>query len=272
MASSTTGRVEVLVARIVSGLQTRSSSVKRCFFTARSSTTDSMTRSTSTSSPRWVVALTRPGISAASASVRLPFSTCLASDFSVRPPWRRRRLAAAAQHHLVPVGRRHLGDARAHDPRTDDSHPFDRHGAASLLGGNHGRRCRRRVARPGVQEWRHGHDRHAGPRRRRRMDRGLHLRQLPPGRLRWLRRAGAPDRGGLPAPGAGRAAGGRVVRSARGPGRGTHGGGPAVRQGSGHGCHRGQGPFHLPGRRIAAPPPGRPEEVGRLRRRCARPF
>ena len=41
-----------------------------------------MTRSTSTSSPRWVVARTRPAISFASASVRLPFSTCLASDFS----------------------------------------------------------------------------------------------------------------------------------------------------------------------------------------------
>ena len=66
IAISTTGRVEVLVARIVSGLQMLSSSAKRSFFTWRSSTTDSMTRSTSTSSPRCVVALTRPEISAAS--------------------------------------------------------------------------------------------------------------------------------------------------------------------------------------------------------------
>ena len=33
----------------------------------------------------------------------------------------------AAQHHLVAAGRRHLGDAGAHDPRTDDAHSLDRH-------------------------------------------------------------------------------------------------------------------------------------------------
>ena len=42
MAISTTGRVEVLVARIAPGLQMLSSSAKRAFLTARSSTTDSM--------------------------------------------------------------------------------------------------------------------------------------------------------------------------------------------------------------------------------------
>ena len=82
MASSTTGRVDVLVARMVPGLQMLSSSANRAFFTPRSSTTDSITRSTSTSSPRWVVAVTRPAMASASAWVRFSFSTCRASDLA----------------------------------------------------------------------------------------------------------------------------------------------------------------------------------------------
>ena len=52
IASSTTGRVEVLVARMPSGFTISSSSAKRAFLTARSSTTDSITRSQSATRPR----------------------------------------------------------------------------------------------------------------------------------------------------------------------------------------------------------------------------
>ena len=82
IAISTTGSVEVLVASSVSGLQMLSSSAKRSFLTVRSSTTDSMTRSTSTSSPRWVVARTRPRTASASAWVRFSLATCLPSERS----------------------------------------------------------------------------------------------------------------------------------------------------------------------------------------------
>ena len=84
MASSTTGSVDVFVATIVPSGQIRSSSVKRCFLTARSSTTDSTTRSTSASASRSVAVVTRPRICSRSSSVRFPFSTCRASDFSRR--------------------------------------------------------------------------------------------------------------------------------------------------------------------------------------------
>ena len=50
IASSTTGSVEVLVARMPSGLTICSSSANSAFLTARSSTTLSMTRSQSASS------------------------------------------------------------------------------------------------------------------------------------------------------------------------------------------------------------------------------
>ena len=74
--------------------------------------------------------MTRAAISSASASVRLPFSTCLASDLASPATMASRRgLAAAAQHHLVARCSRHLGDARTHDPGPDDSYPRDRHGA-----------------------------------------------------------------------------------------------------------------------------------------------
>ena len=106
IAISTTGRVEVLVARIVSGLQMLSSSAKRSFLTARSSTTDSITRSTSTSSPRWVVArdpagdLGRLGLGALALLDLLGQRLGQAGHHGVGAA-----LAPAAQHHLVP-GRR----------------------------------------------------------------------------------------------------------------------------------------------------------------------
>ena len=83
IASSTTGSVDVLVAITVWSLHTRSSSWKRCFFTAMSSTTDSITRSHSASSARSEVAVTRLRAASRSASWTRPFSTCLARDFSM---------------------------------------------------------------------------------------------------------------------------------------------------------------------------------------------
>ena len=62
--------------------QIRSSSLKRSFLVARSSTIDSITRSQSASSPRSVTARTRPSTASRSASSSFPRSTCLASDFS----------------------------------------------------------------------------------------------------------------------------------------------------------------------------------------------
>ena len=42
-----------------------------------------------------------------------------------------RLLLAGPQHHLVAGLGRHLGDARPHDPRTQDAHALDRHGRSS---------------------------------------------------------------------------------------------------------------------------------------------
>ena len=100
-ASSTTGRVEVLVARMPSGFTMSSRRVKSSFFTARSSTTDSSTRSQSCSAWRSSVAVTRAPISLAAVSSSLPRSTCLASDFSSAATmasalacWRERRITS----------------------------------------------------------------------------------------------------------------------------------------------------------------------------------
>ena len=82
MAISTTGSVDVFVARIAPSAQMRSSSVKRCFLAARSSTIDSITRSQSAISPRSATARTRPRTASRSASSSLPRSTCFPSDFS----------------------------------------------------------------------------------------------------------------------------------------------------------------------------------------------
>ena len=62
-----------------------SSSVKSGTLTSRSSTTDSITRSQSASALSSVAVVTRPRISAFSSSVRRPFSTWRASDFSSPP-------------------------------------------------------------------------------------------------------------------------------------------------------------------------------------------
>ena len=112
MASSITGRVDVLVARMVCSAQMRSSSLNRCFLAARSSTIDSMTRSQSTRSPRSEVTRTRLSAVSRSSSVSLPRSTCLASDFSSPASmasavsWRRDRRTTSkpflAAHSVMP--------------------------------------------------------------------------------------------------------------------------------------------------------------------------
>src|SRR4029079_15085179 len=65
IAISTTGRVDVLVARIADGVHTRSSYRKRSCFAERSSTIDSSTRSHAASSSIAVTAVTRARTSAA---------------------------------------------------------------------------------------------------------------------------------------------------------------------------------------------------------------
>ena len=74
-AISMTGRVEVFVARIASSRQTWLSSTNRAFLVARSSTTDSMTRSQSARSLSTEVAVMRERVASRSASSRRPFST-----------------------------------------------------------------------------------------------------------------------------------------------------------------------------------------------------
>ena len=170
------------MARIASGLQMLSSSAKRAFFTARSSTTDSMTRSTSARSPRWVVADTRPTISSASASGALLLLDLLGQRRG-QPGQHavRRVLAAAAQDDLVARGRSHLGDARTHDPGPDDSYPRDGHGGPMLPAGNHGRSTPGRA--PCVQEWRMTTNGLLALVGGVRVDRGLHLRRRAARRL-----------------------------------------------------------------------------------------
>ena len=70
--------------------------------------------------------MTRASASSRSASVLFPFSTCRLSDFSMAAEGGvGRRLAAGPEHHLEPVDGGRFGDARSHDPRSDDSHACD---------------------------------------------------------------------------------------------------------------------------------------------------
>ena len=150
-----------------------------------------------------------------SASSSLPRSTCLASDFS-RPGDHRvgRGLRTAPQHHLDARLGRDLGDAAAHDPRTDDSDPLG-HSCTAPRGGKAARlptgrsgspRGRRRVVC--APRWRTP----IGlPRARSRSSvagSGATHHQALDRRLSELsgvgRRRGAADRGGVRAPGADR--------------------------------------------------------------------
>ena len=82
VASSTTGRVEVLVAMMAVLDTTSPRRPTSSFFTARSSTTDSSTRSQSARAWRSWWAVTRLSTSLAAVSSMRPFSTCLARDLS----------------------------------------------------------------------------------------------------------------------------------------------------------------------------------------------
>src|SRR5579875_963289 len=82
MAISITGRVEVFEARMVGSGQRRSRSLNRCFFTARSSTTDSITRSQRARASSSEVAVTRPRAASRSSAESLPLSTRRLRDLS----------------------------------------------------------------------------------------------------------------------------------------------------------------------------------------------
>ena len=83
IASSMTGNVEVFVARMALGCTIASSSANRAFFTARSSTTDSITRSQPASADSWSVAVIRPMIACRSSSVARPRSIAFTSPLSM---------------------------------------------------------------------------------------------------------------------------------------------------------------------------------------------
>ena len=120
IASSMTDSVEVFVARIASGFTTAFSSRKTARFTSRSSITDSMTKSQSDRSLRCVVAETRAMMASASSAVRLPFSTCRASDFAIDASMASvGRVASRSDDHGGAGGGRDLGDAAAHDARAE---------------------------------------------------------------------------------------------------------------------------------------------------------
>ena len=83
IAISTTGRVLVLVARMAPGFTALSSSANSAVFTARSSTTDSITRSQSARSAMRSVAERRPRMAALSSAVIFSRETCLSRPFSI---------------------------------------------------------------------------------------------------------------------------------------------------------------------------------------------
>ena len=183
-----------------------SSSAKRAFLTARSSTTDSMTRSTSASSPRCGGGRD-PGRD--SSRVRLGALALLhllgQRLAPGRPPWRRRwpgcgcaappRSPAAAATSAMP-------EPMIPDP-TIPTRLIDM--GRRLLGGN--RRGRSRAGRRRrVQEWRHGHTGLLALVGGGEWTPGLHLRRQPAGRLRRHGGAGAAHGRRLPAPRAGGAA------------------------------------------------------------------
>ena len=131
MAISTTGSVDVFVARIPPSATMRSSSLKRCFLVGRSSTIDSITRSQSARAPRSDTAVDPAEHGGALGVLELAPLHLLgerlleAGDHRVGG-----RLRAAPQHHLGARLGGDLGDAAAHDPRTDDSDPLGHSRAA----------------------------------------------------------------------------------------------------------------------------------------------
>ena len=76
IANSTIGSVDVLVARIAPAPTIPSSSANSAFLIARSSTTDSMTRSQPASAESSDVAVIRPRMARRSSVSRRPLSTC----------------------------------------------------------------------------------------------------------------------------------------------------------------------------------------------------
>ncbi len=83
-AQATTGRDEVVVARIAPGLQTLSSAANSCRLTSRSSATASTARSTSAKSSYVPVGVMRSRVCAAASAVSRPLSTERARDLPIR--------------------------------------------------------------------------------------------------------------------------------------------------------------------------------------------
>ena len=146
-ARSTTGKVEVLVAKMASGCTICSSSAKSAFLTCRSSTTDSITRSHSTSAPRWSVAAIRAEHLVARRGRRACPSPPGGSRLAVRSVSMASAAARVRDRTMTsqPGLRCHLRQARAHDPRAEDAHPLDAgasHGHMLPIGRVAGKRCR----------------------------------------------------------------------------------------------------------------------------------
>ena len=128
IAISTTGSVDVLVARIADGVHTRSSSRKSSCFAARSSTIDSRTRSHAASSSSAVTALDT-GAHLGGGVVVDATLLQLAGQRRVEAGEHRvgARLGATPQHHLEAGRGGHFGHACAHDPGTDHTDALARH-------------------------------------------------------------------------------------------------------------------------------------------------
>ena len=129
--------------------QMRSSSEKRCFFTARSSTTDSMTRSQSASSPRSDTAVTRLSAASRSRLGQLALVDLAAPGTSPWPAtmasavlWARERSTTSK-----PCTATVSAIPEPMIPEPDDSHSLDRHGPY-VTGRLPARPVRRRRAGP----------------------------------------------------------------------------------------------------------------------------
>ncbi len=131
---SVTDSDEVLVARMVSGLQTLSSSAKMLCFRSRCSGTASMTRSTSLSDGRPTA-----NVDPAEQGVAIGLGQLAAGHRAVgrsgqvRAAPIERRLGNLDRHHVDTVAGKHLDDAGTHGPQADYADAVDLSRHRSLL-------------------------------------------------------------------------------------------------------------------------------------------
>ncbi len=117
---------EVLVARIVSGLQMLSSSPKIARLRSSCSGTASTTRSTSLSAPRSVPKVIRSSSACCVLGAQLAAVDGAAGGaLDVRAAARERGLVGLDRDYLHAAAGAHLGDARAHRAEPDDADPLD---------------------------------------------------------------------------------------------------------------------------------------------------